>query len=851
MSQSSFAGRFRVGTRIYAGFLVVLLLLAFLAVVGVTGVQSGITAFMVYAEVGGNALNVLGIDRNFTGMRRNIYLAFENNDEKAVARIKELRTLLATDLQESLQITRDPGRKANLERMQALLGQYNVQADKMIAERIREEKMLNEVLTPIGQETRQKMSDVMHAAIQAGNYQAGAFAGVAMEDIMRLRVEVLRFMVERDPKGIDKFKELVLNARASAAALVAELTVPEQRQAAQQATANVEKYNTAFLETAALTLANHKLVNETMAELAREFADLAAKTVSSQETAMKGLLNETTADLTATENFNIGIAVVAALFGLVAAWTIARTITGPVGRMTGAMGELAGGNLQAEIPSLGDLDEIGNMAKAVQVFKDNAIEKKRMDEAEAQRLEDERQRERAQREREKAIGLEIAALIDGVSHGDLSRRIDLADKDGFYRTLSEGINRLTDTVNGVVSDLAEVFGALASGDLSKRVAKDYQGAFARIKEDVNATSQKLAEIVGQITQASEAIAAAAGQVSAGSSDLSERTEQQASSLEETAASMEELSATVRSNADNAQRANQVAVDARGAAENGGAVAGSAIEAMKRIEGASRKIIDIIGVIDEIAFQTNLLALNAAVEAARAGDAGKGFAVVAQEVRVLAQRSAQASKEIKALILDSDAQVKDGVDLVKRAGETLGGIVSGVQQVASLIAEIAAASTEQATGLDEINATVASMDEMTQKNAALVEETTAAAQSMAGQASDLRHLMGFFKVDQHTAAQAAANTRVGGGGGGGAHPMAHHPPPAAAHGGAGHAPAGHAAAYKPVVHKPTAPAHKPVTRPAAQKPAAPAHHAPVAPTTGKPGALRRAQEAHGDDDWKEF
>ncbi|WP_247893213.1 methyl-accepting chemotaxis protein, partial [Azospirillum baldaniorum] len=188
------------------------------------------------------------------------------------------------------------------------------------------------------------------------------------------------------------------------------------------------------------------------------------------------------------------------------------------------------------------------------------------------------------------------------------------------------------------------------------------------------------------------------------------------------------------------------------------VAGSAIDAMKRIEASSRKITDIIGVIDEIAFQTNLLALNAAVEAARAGDAGRGFAVVAQEVRNLAQRSAQASKEIKGLILDSDAQVKDGVELVKKAGDALEGIVSGVQQVAGLIAEMASASSEQAAALDEINATVSQMDEMTQKNAALVEETTAAAQAMAGQANDLKGLIGFFKLDPRAVPVAVASPR---------------------------------------------------------------------------------------------
>jgi len=343
------------------------------------------------------------------------------------------------------------------------------------------------------------------------------------------------------------------------------------------------------------------------------------------------------------------------------------------------------------------------------------------------------------------VEAEIAALVRAAAEGDFSRRLEATDKEGFIKTLTQGINRLTESANASLSAVVQFLEALAAGDLTRRIEGQHQGLFGRIQHDANATAAQLAEVIARIIEAADLISSASTQISAGSSDLADRTEQQASSLEQTAASMEQLSATVRSTADNAQRANRVATDARAAAEQGGTVAGSAIAAMHRIEDASRKITDIIGVIDEIAFQTNLLALNAAVEAARAGDAGKGFAVVAQEVRVLAQRSAQASKEIKTLILASDSQVKDGVQLVGKAGEALGGIVAGVQQVAGLIAEMTAASTEQAAGLDQVNAAVAQMDEMTQKNAALVEETSAAAQSMAGQAEELRHLTTFFTV----------------------------------------------------------------------------------------------------------
>ncbi|MCW2248654.1 methyl-accepting chemotaxis protein [Azospirillum fermentarium] len=435
--------------------------------------------------------------------------------------------------------------------------------------------------------------------------------------------------------------------------------------------------------------------------------------------------------------------VVTIAFGLLSFLLVRRQMKA-VTAIEDTMRHLADHRLDVTVPGLDRHDEIGSMARAVQVFKDNAIEKRRMDEAERARIEQERREDEAQRAREQAIGREIAALIESVSKGDLSRRIDLAGKDGFYRAMSEGINRLTDTVQSVIKDLGQVLGALAHGDLNARLTKDYQGAFHALKSDFNTTSETLSRIVGQIAHASDAIASAASEVSMGSSDLAERTEQQASSLEETAASMEQLGATVRSNADNAQRANRMASDARTAAESGGQVAVSAVDAMRRIEGASRKITDIIGVIDEIAFQTNLLALNAAVEAARAGDAGRGFAVVAQEVRNLAQRSAQASKEIKALIMDSDSQVHGGVELVQKAGGALEGIVRGVQDVAALIAEMATASAQQASALDEINSAVAQMDEMTQKNAALVEETTAAAHQLTEQAHSMQQLIAFFR-----------------------------------------------------------------------------------------------------------
>jgi len=350
---------------------------------------------------------------------------------------------------------------------------------------------------------------------------------------------------------------------------------------------------------------------------------------------------------------------------------------------------------------------------------------------------------------------ELAEVIEAAGRGDFTRRLTLEDKRFFFRTMAEGMNSLTATVADVASDLADVMAGLAQGDLSRRIDKQYGGAFGRLAADLNLTCDRLAEIVERIATGASTIADASREIADGSTDLSERTEQQAANLEETAASMEELANTVRANAQTARQVGSDAEQARAAAEKGGGIAGEAVAAMKRIEQSSRKVTEIIDVIEEIAFQTNLLALNAAVEAARAGEAGRGFAVVAQEVRSLAQRSSAASKEIKGLIIGSDEAVRQGAELVATAGAALSGIVADVTRVAARIGEIATATTEQATGVEEVNTAIARMDEMTQRNAALVEESTAAARSLDEQAQELMTAVGFFRLDQAAAAPQPA------------------------------------------------------------------------------------------------
>ncbi|PJJ99550.1 methyl-accepting chemotaxis protein [Lysobacteraceae bacterium NML91-0213] len=354
---------------------------------------------------------------------------------------------------------------------------------------------------------------------------------------------------------------------------------------------------------------------------------------------------------------------------------------------------------------------------------------------------------------------ELAQVINGAAAGDLSQRISLDGKQGFYLQLASQLNDLLDANGRTAAGVSQVLQALAEGDLTARMEGEYQGVFAQMRDDANRTMTQLTSLVGSIQRASRAINTASSEIVSGNNDLSRRTEQQAANLEETAASMEELTSTVKQNAEHAHQANQLAIGAAGVATRGGDVVGQVVGTMREIEQASRRIAEIISVIDGIAFQTNILALNAAVEAARAGEQGRGFAVVAAEVRSLAQRSATAAKEIKGLIEDSVSKVGNGSALASEAGRTMVEMVASVQRVTDIMAEISAASQEQASGIEQVNQTITQMDETTQQNAALVEEASAAARSMEEQAGQLADVVSVFRIQASDApADPVAATR---------------------------------------------------------------------------------------------
>ena len=600
---------------------------------------------------------------------------------------------------------------------------------------------------------------MMHSAETLfGQYRQASRQSLEINDYVRdvetLRQDFAEYLRDPTAQKADRVREMILDVGTTDADGLAFFQHdPVSLEAIDSVTAQSQQYDAAFtkLVSAIAGGADPEAVPETaqmralgvaMSELYGAMSDRAKET---QNTLGPQIEEQQRLQL----YIILAVGILGLIAGVVLAVVTARWLGMAITGLTQTMRTLSAGDYDTEISGTTASNELGEMARALETFRDNG---RQVALAEAEK--------RAQASQAEARAATMArfqsafdALIARAMQGDFSGRMEERHGDPEIDRISDNLNAMLNSIEAALDEAETVLGALARADLRERMRGNYAGAFDRLKASTNNVADKLAEMVGDLRETSRALKTATAEILAGANDLSERTTRQAATIEETSAAMEQMAATVSLNAERARDASSSTDKVTHVVEASSAVMDEATSAMSAIETSSSKISNIIGLIDDIAFQTNLLALNASVEAARAGEAGKGFAVVAVEVRRLAQSAAQASAEVKVLIEQSASEVRNGTRLVADVAGRLGDIIEGVRQTASVMETIASDSQAQASGIAEVNVAVRQMDEMTQHNAALVEEMNASIEQTEGQAGKLDTIVETFTLDMPAVAAA--------------------------------------------------------------------------------------------------
>jgi methyl-accepting chemotaxis protein len=735
-----------IKSKLYGGFGFLVLIAVALTVYAITqfnGIKSTVATMDGQAEA---TSKVMEIERGLETIRRSALRLAYDHDEDAIRESVRATRRVSELLHEAAEATPSEDRRKLYEGLLSGVAASRDVAQTLIAA-VKQMEEQQSKLYEVGNDLTETTSAILAKARAGGDEEIIGLGDKLYAQLLAVQIANWRTQATLDAKGVAILQSEVGKAAETIAAL-------EKAGAAQSMRARIGELK--------ISLNNYATTTEAYIKYQQQVHDLYVNKIAPQTKDMQASTAEARAQLQAAfsearmfSDSSIGrtvkvqeiIGALTLVFGGLIAFFLARSISNPITALTHSMRELAAGNFDVVLPGLARRDEVGNIARAVDAFKVKAAEKAEREAAE--RIEQDR---RTEADRQAALAkmadefqASVGDIVRAAAAGDFSRRVALEGKSGLVLNVGTLINGLCDNVARALHDLVQMLSALSEGDLSERIVSDYQGDFATLKNNANATAERIGQTIADIKRSAEEVTSASAEISGSTTDLSQRTEEQAASLEETSASMEEIAATVKKNADNAQQANQSTAKARDIADRSGKVVANAVAAMAQIETSSGKIADIIGVIDEIARQTNLLALNAAVEAARAGDAGRGFAVVASEVRTLAQRSSQAAKDIKDLITSSNGQVAQGVELVNKTGAALDEIVAAIKDVAALVADIAGASMEQANGVDQVNRALTQMDEVTQRNAALVEENAATAKTLEQQARAMDERVSYFRL----------------------------------------------------------------------------------------------------------
>ncbi|MBX2856688.1 MAG: methyl-accepting chemotaxis protein [Rhodobacteraceae bacterium] len=741
--------RLSIARRIMAGFCIVLALCAALAGFSVWQSLQMANTFNDYRAT---AIQNIGVFSNVEALDAAQAAALGYSLSPNAERAEEVRaslTQLSAATSEAAALF-DDGNAQDLQSLGRDVQAYRDGFEQVV----QKQAEITEILTAFserGEEIREAFNAAKFAIIMGGDAGAGTDIARAKELFLDARYEVSAFVSSKDETLFDKARRNLSEASSVADTLSKRATGGLKDQAEGLAGALAQQVE-ALAPLKDVVLAQHAEKMALYEEIGPSLRTMYISVLEEVTTRQKELDGVQTAAFKEATIISGALGAAALAIGAVLAYAIGLWISGAVAGMARSMTKLADNNLDIVIRGGEHQHELGAMARALAVFRDNAGRVSRLNQ---ERVEAEQASAEARRAMMNELQAEFGAVVDAAIAGDLSVRADAKFTDQELNVLADGVNRLLDTVEAGVAETGRVLSCVAEGGLNERMQGDFSGAFAELQTNVNVTVGRLSEMIAKIVEASGAMQTRTGEIHGAAGDMSKRAESQAAAVEETAAAMEQINSAIDHSASNAHAARNLVDEANNRANRGGEIVDGAGAALTEIEADASKIGDIITVIDGIAFQTNLLALNAAVEAARAGEAGRGFAVVAQEVRSLAQRSADAASEVRGLITDSSQRVGEGVRLVRETKQALEQITEAVGQVADKISDISRASNEQTESVREVTGAVSHIDGITQKTSSAAEATASVADRLTHQAEELRQIVSFFSAAQQPSIEKAA------------------------------------------------------------------------------------------------